>query len=235
MTTTTPAPAEVRQDLRQVGTLLIVAGVIGTIAGVLALVYPGITLLALALIAGINLLILGVMSLVDAFSGDGDTTTRVLAAVLGLLGIMAGLVVLRRPGESLLAVLIVLGIWLVVTGIVDFVRAFAERRVPRDATAHAFVDVVLGGLILALPDVSLKTLALLIGIAFIVRGVLSVVRGFQLRNARPGMIEDHLEEYRELRHAARASRSSRSPRSRRRPPLRAPGAAAGSTSRRAAT
>ena len=44
---------------------------------------------------------------------------------------------------------------------------------------------MLGGLILALPDVSLKTLALLIGIAFIVRGVLSVVRGFALRRAAP--------------------------------------------------
>jgi diketogulonate reductase-like aldo/keto reductase len=48
MTTTTPAPeAEVRQDLRTVGTLLIVAGVIGAIAGVLAIVYPELTLLAL--------------------------------------------------------------------------------------------------------------------------------------------------------------------------------------------
>ena len=89
------------------------------------------TLLALALIAGINLLLLGALSLVDSFSDDGDTGARVLAAVLGLLGIMAGLVVMRRPGESLLAVLLVLGIWLVVTGIVDLVRAFANAREPR--------------------------------------------------------------------------------------------------------
>ena len=183
MTTTTPAPGEVRKDLRQVGTLLIIAGVIGAIAGVLAIVYPGLTLLALALIAGINLLILGVMSLVDAFSSDGDTTTRVLAAVLGLLGIMAGLVVMRRPGESLLAILVVLGIWLVVSGIVDFVRAFASVEHRGLRLLMAIVDVVLGGLILSLPNESLTTLAVLIGIAFIVRGVLSVVRGFQLRHA----------------------------------------------------
>src|SRR5215207_818178 len=177
MTTTTPAPAEVRRDLRQVGTLLIVAGVLGTIAGVLALVYPDLTLLALALIAGINLLLLGVMSLVDAFGGDSDTTTRVLAAVLGLLGIMAGLVVMRRPGESLLAVLLVLGIWLVVTGIVDLVRAVVVAGERMFRLLAAVVDIVLGGLILALPDVSLGTLAVLIGIAFIVRGLLSVWRG----------------------------------------------------------
>ena len=185
MTTTTPAPTELRRDVRHVGTWLIVGGVLGTIAGILALVYPGITLLALALIAGINLLLLGVMSLVDAFSGDGDTTTRVLAAVLGLLGIIGGLVVMRRPGESLLAILLVLGIWLVVTGLVDFIRAFTNLEYRALRLLTAIVDIVLGGFILVLPDVSLGTLALLIGIAFVVRGVLSVVRGFQLRKAVP--------------------------------------------------
>jgi uncharacterized membrane protein HdeD (DUF308 family) len=183
MTATTPAETEVRGDLHQFGTLLIVAGVLGTIAGILALVYPELTLLALAIIAGINLLLLGALSLVDAFSDDGDTAARVLAAVLGLIGIMAGLVVMRRPGESLLAVLIVLGIWLVVTGIVDLVRAFAGAQDRGLRLLAAAADLVLGGLILALPDVSLKTLALLIGIAFVVRGVLSIVRGFALRRA----------------------------------------------------
>jgi uncharacterized membrane protein HdeD (DUF308 family) len=187
MTTTTPAsvPTEVRHDLRQVGTLLIVTGVLGAIAGVLAIVYPELTLLALALIAGINLMILGVMSLVDAFSGDGDTATRVLASLLGLLGIIAGLVVIRRPGESLLAILLVLGIWLVVTGIVDLVRAIVSPLFRGMRLLTAVVDLALGGLILALPDESLGTLAVLIGIAFIVRGVLSVVRGIQLRKAVP--------------------------------------------------
>jgi uncharacterized membrane protein HdeD (DUF308 family) len=185
MSTTLPVESEVRGDLRQFGTLLIVAGVLSTIAGILALVFPDITLLALAIIAGINLLLLGVLSLVDSFSDDGDTTSRVLAAVLGLLGIMAGLVVMRRPGESLLAVLIVLGVWLVVTGIVDLVRAFVNAENRGFRLLAAAVDIVLGGLILALPDVSLKTLALLIGIAFIVRGLLSVWRGVALRRVVP--------------------------------------------------
>src|SRR3712207_8565261 len=40
-------------------TVLIVAGALGVIAGLLAIAYPDLTLLALALIAGINLMILG--------------------------------------------------------------------------------------------------------------------------------------------------------------------------------
>jgi uncharacterized membrane protein HdeD (DUF308 family) len=183
MIAATPAPTELPGETRQLGTALIVAGVIGTIAGILAIVFPDLTLLALALIAGINLMLLGALGLVDAFSDEGDTTTRVLAAVLGLLGIVAGLVVVRRPGESLLAVLLVLGIWLVITGIVDLVRALVTPHHRGMRLLSGLIDVVLGGLVLALPDVTLGTLAVLIGIAFVVRGVLSVVRGLQLRHA----------------------------------------------------
>jgi len=181
MTTTTGATRETNEGVRQIGLVLLIGGVIGMIAGVLALVYPGLTLLALGLIAGINLLLLGVMSLVDAFAPGNDVTTRVLAAALGLIGIIAGLVVMRRPGESLLAVLIVIGIWLVVTGIVDFVRAFATLEDRALRMFGAIVDVVLGALILALPDLSLRTLAVLVGISFVVRGALAVVRGIRLR------------------------------------------------------
>jgi uncharacterized membrane protein HdeD (DUF308 family) len=185
MTTTTAAPAEVRHDVRQAGILLIVAGVIGVIAGVLAIVYPDVTLLALALIAGINLLLLGALGLVDAFSSDGDSTTRVLAAVLGVLGIVAGLVVMKRPGDTLLVLVLAVGVWLVVAGVVDLVRALvvAGNRGMR-ALAGLF-DVVLGGLILALPKLSLGTLAVLIGLAFLARGVFCIVRGVQVRREVP--------------------------------------------------
>jgi uncharacterized membrane protein HdeD (DUF308 family) len=128
-------------------------------------------------------MVLGILSLIDAFGGERDTTGRVLAGVISILGLIAGLVVIRRPGESLLAILIVLGIWLVVAGIVDFVRAFAtlEERALRLLTA--LVDVILGVLILSLPHLSLKTLAILVGLAFLLRGVFSVIRGIGLRRA----------------------------------------------------
>jgi uncharacterized membrane protein HdeD (DUF308 family) len=182
MSSTSPA-AEALKDVRRFGTVLVVAGLIGLAAGVLALVYPGVTLLALALIAGVNLAVLGTLSLVDAFADDQDATSRILCVVMGVLGIIAGLVVVRRPGESLLALLIVIGIWLVVSGLVDFVRAFATLEDRALRMLGALADVVLGVLILALPDLSLGTLAVLVGLSFIVRGAIAVVRGFHLRRA----------------------------------------------------
>src|SRR3954470_6296722 len=183
MTETFPAHTEMFREARSYGMFLIVAGVLGVIAGILALVYPDITLLALALIAGINLMLLGILALIDAVGGDRDTGDRVLAGVIGILGLIAGLVVIRRPGESLLALVVIIGVWLVVTGIVDFIRAFSRLENRALRLLAALVDVILGILILALPKLSLGTLAILVGLAFLIRGVVAVISGIGLRRA----------------------------------------------------
>src|SRR3954467_4220237 len=179
----TVSGAAVFKEARTYGLFMIIAGVLGVVAGVLAIAYPDIALLALALIAGINLMVLGIFALIDAFAGEGEATSRVLAAVIGVLGIIAGLVVIRRPGESLLAIVIVLGIWLIVTGLVDFVRAFAELEGRALRLLIALVDIVVGALVLALPKLSLGTLAILVGIAFLIRGGGLLGRGIALRRA----------------------------------------------------
>jgi uncharacterized membrane protein HdeD (DUF308 family) len=181
MSQTTQSVSDPLSGARSSGGVLIGAGVISIIAGVLAIAYPDITLLAFALFAGVNLIILSALALVDAFDGEADSGARALAAVLGVLGLIAGLVVLRRPGESLLALLLVLGIWLVVSGAVAFFRAFQDvaGRAPR--LFVALCEIVLGILILALPDLSLKTVAVLAGIGFVLRGLLAVYTGWRLR------------------------------------------------------
>jgi uncharacterized membrane protein HdeD (DUF308 family) len=166
---------------RSSGWILIAAGAISIVAGLLAIVYPDITLLALAIFAGINLMVLGVLGLIDAFDSDADGGIRALSGVLGVLGMIAGLVVLRRPGESLLAILLVLGIWLVVSGAVSFFRSFDDLGGRALRMLVALSEIVLGILILALPDLTLKTVAILAGIGFLLRGLLAVYAGWQLR------------------------------------------------------
>ena len=159
--------------------LLAILGVVSIVAGVLALVYPDITLLAVGLIFGIYLLMAGVFELVEAIAGDPES--RALTAIVGILGIVAGLVCLRRPGASLLALVLVLGIYLVVSGAAHLVRAFASAEHRGWAVLGAIVDIVLGILILSVPKVSLVTLAVLFGISLIVRGAIACVGAFQLR------------------------------------------------------
>jgi uncharacterized membrane protein HdeD (DUF308 family) len=164
--------------------MLAILGVVSLIAGVLAIAYPDITLLAIGVIFGIYLLLAGIFELVNAIIGDAES--RALAAIVGVVGIVAGLVCLRRPGQSLLALVLVLGIYLIVVGVASLVRAIGDSEHRGWALLGALADLVLGILILAVPKVSLATLALLFGLSLIVRGVIACVGAFQLRKLRKG-------------------------------------------------
>jgi uncharacterized membrane protein HdeD (DUF308 family) len=169
---------------RSGGLLLVVVGAISIIAGILALAYPDITLLALGLIAGINVFLFGLLALVNAVAADEDETVpRVLVGVFGVLGILAGLLMMRRPGETVLVILLAVGLWLIMSGIIEGILALSEHADRGPRLLSALADLVLGILLLALPKLSLGTVAVLCGIAFILRGAFAVYAGLKLRRA----------------------------------------------------
>jgi uncharacterized membrane protein HdeD (DUF308 family) len=160
------------KPLRQIWWLMLFFGLLSLVAGVLAFVYPGITLLAVALILGITVLFLGAFELVDALVRPGDTASRLLGVLVGVLGVIAGIVILRRPGESLLALVLAAGIWLILSGILELAGAIVEPGARGLRMLSAVVDLVVGIIILAVPDIGLRTFAILVGIGFVVRGLL---------------------------------------------------------------
>lgn len=164
------------------GGVVITAGVITVIVGLIAVFWPDITLLALAILAGINLFVIGCFAVVEGFTARAEGA-RVLSIVLGLLAIIAGLVLIRRPSESILAFVLVLGIWFVISAVVSLVRAVFEPEGRGVRAVVGFVELVFGVLILALPELSLGTLAVLTGIAFAIRGAGLIASGLELRRA----------------------------------------------------
>jgi uncharacterized membrane protein HdeD (DUF308 family) len=159
--------------------LLAILGAVSLIAGVLAIVYPDATLLAIGLIFGCYLLIAGLFELFNAIVGESES--RALSAIVGVIAFVAGLVCLRRPGDSLLALIVVLGIFLVVAGVVKLVGAVAISEDRGWAILSAIVDLVLGIVILSVPDLGLVTLAVLFGISLIFRGAFACIAAFKLR------------------------------------------------------
>jgi uncharacterized membrane protein HdeD (DUF308 family) len=176
--------------MRSAGWIVMGAGAVSIVAGLLAIAYPDITLLALALFAGVTLLVSSAVNLVDAFGSD-DSGSRAVSAILGVLGLVAGLIIIRRPGETLLVLVLAIGIWLVISGIVRFIRTFEELEGRALGMMVALGDIILGVLLLALPDLSLKTVAVLAGIGFVLRGALGVYAGWQLHKAG-GVAESRL-------------------------------------------
>jgi uncharacterized membrane protein HdeD (DUF308 family) len=146
-------------------------GVISIIAGVLALAWPGPTLLVLAVLFGAELIVWGVYRLVGAVTfGDAGGGARTLWAILGVLSLLIGFYALRHIVITLLALGLLLGIFWLVDGI------------GRGLTLLSGVLGAIAGLVLLVwPSISILTLAWLAGLWLLILGVMQVSVAMQLR------------------------------------------------------
>jgi uncharacterized membrane protein HdeD (DUF308 family) len=161
-------------------------GVITLAAGICALVWPGITLLAAAIIFGIQLLVAGTYRLFAAFAtDDAGTGTRVLLALLGVLSLIIGLYALRHVLITVVALALLLGIFWVVSGVIEVFTALSNRELSSRGwhLVSGTVSVVAGVLLLAIPGLSLVVLVFLIGAWLIFSGVLEISMALRLRVA----------------------------------------------------
>ena len=166
--------------------LWVAFGLLSIVAGAIALANPDLSLVALSVLFGCWLIAVGFFDVLGGVMAEGaDTARRVLAVLLGVISLIAGVMCLRLPGAGLLALVIVVGAYLIVAGVLQIAGAVGDDQ-PWLAFAMGVVNLVLGILILALPDLSLVTFALLFGIGLVVRGALAVWVGLQLRRVRRG-------------------------------------------------
>lgn len=108
----------------------ILTGMLLFVLGVVVMRNPLASLAVIALAIGVAWIIEGIMSLAETESGG----SRWYAIAYGIISILAGVVVLFLPVGSLTALVIFGGIFLVVLGIVELVRAFTfGRGLPRAA------------------------------------------------------------------------------------------------------
>jgi uncharacterized membrane protein HdeD (DUF308 family) len=156
-------------------------GLISIVAGVLALAFPDITLLALGLFVGINLVLMGAVWVALGTLEEHSPGGRILRIIVGILAELAGLVCLVRPGAGVLALLLALAFWFIITGMADLTRAMEEHEHRVIAGLLGVIGIAAGVVIVANPDIGLTTLALLAGIAFIVRGTVEVMAAMYIR------------------------------------------------------
>ena len=164
--------------------LVVVMGVLSIILGVLAVVYPGATIVTVSIFFAAWLFVSGIFSLVGSFTRDGDTGSRVLAAILGVLSIIVGWALLRSPFQSVEVFIFVLGVFWLVQGIMTFVGAFSRKEGRNWQLFIGIIGSIAGVIILVYPISSAVTLALIGGIWLVILGITQLIAGFQLRSAR---------------------------------------------------
>src|SRR6266480_2056320 len=95
--------------------LLLLRGIAAVLFGLLAFIWPGLTLVTLVLLYGAFALVDGVISLVAAFTGSAKAVPTWWLVVVGLLGIAAGIVTFAWPGITAILLVLFIGAWAIVS------------------------------------------------------------------------------------------------------------------------
>ena len=162
--------------------LLLMGGILNIIVGILLLTNPVKTTLAMAWVLGLYWLIQGIFVLVGMFL---DHTAWGWKLFMGILGILAGIVVMRHPVASAVTIpmilVLMLGIQGMIVGAISLVMAFKGGG--WGAGILGGLSIVFG-LILVLNFANLGTVAVFIwvvAIFAIVGGVVQIVQAFRQR------------------------------------------------------
>jgi uncharacterized membrane protein HdeD (DUF308 family) len=170
---------------KSTSTSMILVGVLAIIAGVVALAWPGITVLVLVIMFAVYAFTDAVMQGARAFSSDGAGPV-IGHLLLGLVDIAAAVFALAWPGPTALVLVLVVGIWAIAGGIAEFARGFASGETAGTRALlllGGLVSVAFGVVLLARPGVGAVTLALLYGLFALVYGIAQIAGGVQLRSA----------------------------------------------------
>lgn len=160
-------------------------GVITLVLGILALAWPGHTLIAIAVVFGVQLVVMGVFRFVASFAyPDLSGGTRVLYALLGVLSLIIGLYALRHVLITIVALALLLGIFWVVSGTTELFTAISQRELPNRGwnIFSGILGIIAGIILLVYPAISVLTLAIVVGIWLLVYGMMLISVASQMRS-----------------------------------------------------
>jgi uncharacterized membrane protein HdeD (DUF308 family) len=171
--------------------LLALGGIAAVIFGIVALVWPGITLVALVILFGAYALVGGVLTLVGGLDlGTEHGRHWVLMVFSGIVGIAIGVFTFFRPGITALALVYLIALWAILTGILEFAAGVELTGSLKGAWAlwlGGLLSVAFGVLIALRPAGGALAIIWLIGIYAIVFGILRIIYAYRA-HSNPGKI-----------------------------------------------
>ena len=152
-------------------TWLLGSAVATLVPGVLILVWPEGTLHVLAVLIGPYLLVTGAFRFVAVFAREGHE--RLPGLLLAVLYVLAGVLCLRNPLQTITALSLIVGLVWLVSGILTLYTALATKDLPHRGVVlgAAVLGIVAGIVVLALPAESARALTRLLGLWLVLLGL----------------------------------------------------------------
>jgi uncharacterized membrane protein HdeD (DUF308 family) len=181
-----------REVVRRYSTWYLIQGVLMVLAGIVALVYPFVSTVALVVVLGWLLILSGIVQGISLI-GAQNVPNFWLQLVSVVLSIIVGVLFLRRPGEAVVTLTLLLIVFFMVEGFAKLLFSLTIRPLPNWGWVFAsgIIGILLSIYLLAnLTTTAVWLLGVLLGIQLIFEGVASArwrgrcVRTRKLRSDR---------------------------------------------------
>ena len=163
----------------------VLRGIAAIVFGVIAFVYPGLTVAVLVLLFGAWVLVDGVFRIVGAIGHRASDPEWGFHLIIGILGIIVGLLAFHAPGVTALALVIYIAAWVLMIGATEIAFAIKVRREVKGEwllILLGLLSIAFAVLLLWNPLLGAATLIWLIAWYAIVFGILGIILGFRLRS-----------------------------------------------------
>jgi uncharacterized membrane protein HdeD (DUF308 family) len=161
----------------------LVLGALTLILGIIITAHPTGSLNFVAILLGILMILSGIFHLIRVF--EPGELHRVWAGIAGLLFIVIGVILIRHLDLTRAVIGLIIGITWIVQGLTALLAGLAggAREGRGWWIAFGVISLIAGIVVASTPESSLKALAILLGIWFIIMGILEVIAGLLLRRA----------------------------------------------------
>jgi uncharacterized membrane protein HdeD (DUF308 family) len=167
--------------------VLALRGFVAILFGLAALFWPGLILAVLIVLFGAYALVDGVLAVIAAFRSSGRGMRRTLLLIEGAIGILFGIFALFWPGLTALALLYIIALWVILSGIARIAMAIMLRREIENEWSMALsgvLSVILGIILVLLPSAGLLAYTWLIGLLALALGIAIIYYAFRVRGQR---------------------------------------------------
>ena len=169
-----------------------VRGIAAILFGIVAVFWPGLTLVTLIWIFAAFILVSGLIGLIVGISSVGKGGWSWLWSILlGLLEIGVAVYLIRHPGITVSVFVILLSLVLIVRGVIEGVSVFIEKR--GTATEKtlviigAFLSIVVGIVLMAYPAGTGIAFVWILGLFALIEGPILIATSVDLKNTFEGV------------------------------------------------
>lgn len=163
----------------------VIRGIAAIVFGIIAFVYPGLTIATLVLFFGAWVLIDGIFRVIGAIGHRGSDPDWGWQIVIGIVGIIVGVLTFHAPQVTALALVIYIAAWALMIGAAEIAFAIKVRREIKGEwflILMGLASIIFAVLLLWNPIAGAAAVIWLIAWYAVVLGILAVFFGFRLRS-----------------------------------------------------